>query len=515
MVNVSPNRETPSTASTIELITGTLTGNVRTHGSSTSYNGLDGTGIGIAILDSGVMKSHNAFKNSGGASRVQRNVNMLNATVANWITGVNGATSLAPGSAALNSYEAAIAADSATTQDRYGHGTHVASVAAGRYYASSASGIQDVSGVAPNANIYDVKVLNDSGGGTLSDALEGIEWVIYHAQDYNIQVMNLSLASSSTETWQTDPLCAAVRSATAAGITVVVAAGNYGQSSQNDEVYGAISSPGNDPSVITVGALNFHGTVARGDDTVNHFSSRGPTRGSYVDDTGAPVYDNLLKPDLVAPGNKIVGAAATSGSSLSWDYLASNNFGALVTPLSISRYNLRETQMLLSGTSIAAPAVAGAVALMLQANPGLTPPLIKAILQYSAQPIAGANLLQHGAGLLNVDGAVQLAKALRTDVKTAVEAGTMLPGTSLLASGKAQLVAHRLRGWQQRGQRRCAVHPLSSDLGPAHHLGQRGRAQTPGRVLVRQQHPVLHLPAELHGHGVLEPDPAHLRRRHG
>ena len=73
---------------------------------------------------------------------------------------------------------------------------------------------------------------------------------------------------------------------------------------------------------------------------------------------------------------------------------------------------------MLSGTSIAAPAVAGAVALMLQANPGLTPPLIKAILQYSAQPLAGYNLLQQGAGLLNVDGAVALAKALRTDVAT-------------------------------------------------------------------------------------------------
>ena len=93
-------------------------------------------------------------------------------------------------------------------------------------------------------------------------------------------------------------------------------------------------------------------------------------------------------------------------------------------------------RFLKSGTSVAAPAVSSAVALMLQANPGLTPPLIKAMLQYSAQPIAGANFLQQGAGLLNVDGAVRLAQALRTDLATAINAGTITAGASMLASGK-------------------------------------------------------------------------------
>ena len=78
-------------------------------------------------------------------------------------------------------------------------------------------------------------MLDDTGSGTLSDVLEGIEWVIYHAQEYNIRVMNLSLAAQSTESWQTDPLCVAVRSAAAAGITVVVAAGNFGKSSAGGE----------------------------------------------------------------------------------------------------------------------------------------------------------------------------------------------------------------------------------------------------------------------------------------
>ncbi|HEY8706835.1 MAG TPA: S8 family serine peptidase, partial [Burkholderiaceae bacterium] len=438
VVSVTPNRATHRTASSLEFISGALTGgNVRTNSTKTSYSGLDGSGVGIAVLDSGVMKAHDAFLDYNGVTRVKRNVNMLNATLASWTTGVDSASSLMPGSTALANYEQAIANDNAATQDGYGHGTHVASVAAGRarYYAS---GTPDTTGIAPNANIYDVKVLGDSGAGTLSDALEGIQWVIYHAKEYNIRVLNVSLASNSTQTWQTDPLCIAVRSATAAGITVVVAAGNFGTTPLGQEVYGTISSPGNEPSAITVGAVNFHGTVGRGDDTVDFFSSRGPTRSSYVNASGVPVVDNLLKPDLVAPGNRIVGAAATTASSSSpnWNFLAKNYASYLVTPLGIMQ-KYPETQMIMSGTSIAAPAVSGAVALLLQANPGLTPPLIKAILQYSAQPLPNSNLLEQGAGALNVDGAVVLAKALRTDLATAINAGTIAAGDGMLADNRS------------------------------------------------------------------------------
>ena len=280
VLSVSPNRLTQRSVSTVESITGSVGGNVRSYSATGVYSGLDGSGVGIAILDSGVMADHRSLRN-GSTYRVRTSVNMLNTNLANWATGTGSATSLAPGSTELATYEAAINSDNDDVQDPYGHGTHVASVAAGRYYTPGLNtNAREISGVAPNASVHDVRVLNGQGFGTLSDALEGIQWVIYHAREYNIRVLNVSLAASSTESWQTDPLCVAVRSASAAGITVVVAAGNFGRNTSNIETYGRISSPGNDPSVITVGSANTKGTIARGDDSINNFSSRGPSRGS-------------------------------------------------------------------------------------------------------------------------------------------------------------------------------------------------------------------------------------------
>src|SRR5439155_11629010 len=261
---------------------------------------------------------------------------------------------------------------SLTLPDPYGHGTHVAAAAAG----SAAYQWPDTTGVAPNASLYDLRVLDDKGVGNLADVIAGIDWVTQHARLLNIRVMNLSLAAGSTESFITDPLARAARAAVATGIVVVVAAGNAGKTADGREVYGAVGSPGHDPSVITVGAANLHGSAARSDDTVTGFSSRGPTRGRTTLAGGERWIDNLLKPDLVAPGNRIVGALAANvlGTRDSWNLLVTTYPQLALVPGAAQAPN--QTLMELSGTSVAAPVVAGAAALMLQVNPGLTPPLI-------------------------------------------------------------------------------------------------------------------------------------------
>jgi serine protease AprX len=193
-----------------------------------------------------------------------------------------------------------------SNKDGYGHGSHVAGTAAGRNEGGYNSAGFD--GVAPNANLIDVRVLDGRGLGQVSDVIAGIDWVLSNRASRNIRVMNLSLGAASSESWVTDPLCRAVRQAAGAGITVVAAAGNYGRTELGVERYGSITAPGNDPSVITVGAANTHQTDARSDDSVTYFSSRGPTRGYSVDAAGTRRHDNLLKPDLLAPGNRVVAA---------------------------------------------------------------------------------------------------------------------------------------------------------------------------------------------------------------
>ena len=154
VASVSPNRDIVRTASSLEAVTGVLTSNVRTASTKTSYSGLDGSGIGIAVLDSGVMKSHYAFNGATGASRVRRSVNMLNANVADFTAGTDTSKSFMPGSSQGAAFAAAIANDSTVFADQYGHGTHVAAVAAGRAQFYGA-GTPDTTGMAPGADNYD------------------------------------------------------------------------------------------------------------------------------------------------------------------------------------------------------------------------------------------------------------------------------------------------------------------------------------------------------------------------
>ena len=200
----------------------------------------------------------------------------------------------------------------------------------------------------------------------------------------------MSVASGVFESYKRDPLTQAARRAFDAGIVVVASAGNLGQNDEGQVQFGGITSPGNSPWVLTVGASTHQGTARRSDDAIAEFSSRGPTWIDFV-----------AKPDLVAPGIGIESSAAPNSTlaALYASYLVGTPSASGVKPY-----------LSLSGTSMAAPVVAGTVALMLEANPELTPNAVKAILQYTAERKDGESPLAQGAGMLNALGAVRLAR---------------------------------------------------------------------------------------------------------
>src|SRR5712691_5457973 len=351
----------------------------------TTTTGLDGTGVGIAVLDSGIYTGHKSFLDKN---------NHLRVVVSQDFTG------------------------EARTDDPYGHGTHVASIAAGNGRIATAKYI----GIAPNASIINLRVLNSGGVGSTSGVLSALDWVATNRTLYNIRVVNMSLGMPAVDSYRNDPVCRAVRGLVNAGMVVVAAAGNNGVDSNGHKVYGHIHSPGNEPSALTVGASNTFGTDARKDDGVASYSSRGPTRSYWTDAAGLKHYDNLVKPDLVAPGNKLIDAEAVD------NFLVTQN-----PQLDAAVSNLDECKMMyLSGTSMATPVAAGAAALMLETNPTLTPNMVKALLMYAAQPLPGFNMFEQGAGQINIEGAVRLATLLRTDLSAGTPLGDPLLRTSEL-----------------------------------------------------------------------------------
>src|SRR5713226_4045682 len=204
--------------------------------------------------------------------------------------------------------------------------------------------------------------------------------MIQNRERYNIRVVNMSLSMPVRESFHTDPLCKAVELAVRSGIVVVCSSGNLGRtdvitgynadgSAIYQLAYGAVGSPGNSPYVITVGATDSHETVRRSDDTVASFSSKGPTR-----------FDHLVKPDIVAPGRRIVAPMSQENPTFGTQYP-----NRVVQPVGTGARP--HTYFNYSGTSFAAPVVSGIVALMLQANKSLTPALVKAVLARSAQEL--------------------------------------------------------------------------------------------------------------------------------
>ena len=303
--------------------------------------GVNGKGIGIALVDSGV-SAHKAL-----GTRVVAKVNF-----------VTGETNAA---------------------DEFGHGTHIAGIITGDASAATYVTKSYAGGVAPGAHVVSVRVLRDDGTGLTSDVIAGINWVIANKAKYNIRVINLSLGHTVMEPAATDPLCEAVKRAFQAGIVVVASAGNRGKTDNGTPILGGVTSPGNSPYAITVGALNTWNTVSRSDDSVTTYSSRGPTR-----------YDLAVKPDVVAPGNKVV-SLETAGSYITRRYPATHVAGS-----GTNGY------MRLSGTSMATGVVSGGVALLLQGKPGLTPLQVKMLLQTGSSYLAEDGLIAGGAGSVNL-----------------------------------------------------------------------------------------------------------------
>jgi subtilisin family serine protease len=322
--------------------------------------GYTGAGVGIAVIDSGIANWHDDLTNTS-----TKLYPYGNQRVAKFVDFVNGQT---------------------LPYDDNGHGTHVSGIIAGNGYDS----LGQKSGIAPSASLISLKVLDANGNGTISNIIAALNWIAANAQTYNIRVVNMSVGAMIRESYFTDPLTVAVKKVTDKGITVVAAAGNLGKNANGQEQFGGITAPGNAPWVLTVGASSTMGTPSRLDDTLGDYSSRGPT---YL--------DFIAKPDLVAPGTGTISLAAPGST------FYTTKLQYLVSGL---RPTANQPYLALTGTSMAAPVVSGTVALMLQANPSLTPNLIKAILQYTAQVYPGYKPLEQGAGFLNSLGAVQLAR---------------------------------------------------------------------------------------------------------
>lgn len=337
--------------------------------------GYTGQGIGVAVIDSGILKDDNLGSNTHGPVYTE------DFTVPGGLT-KDGKPASKPASYGL---------------DWFGHGQHIAGIIASNGKSSNCADCsQTFVGIAPNAALVNLKVLDTNGEGTDSSVIAAINRAIQLKDMYNIRVMNLSLGRPVYESYTNDPLCQAVEAAWKAGIAVIVSAGNDGRDdSFGNDGYGTINAPGNDPYVITVGAMRSMGTASRSDDLIASYSSKGPT-----------MVDHIVKPDILAPGNQIVSLLAPHGTL---PLSAPQNIPALASyqnkwhkleviptqpdydptssdqPPAVKVGGGYSTQyFILSGTSMATAVVSGAAADLIQANPSLTPDQVKLLLMRTA-----------------------------------------------------------------------------------------------------------------------------------
>ncbi len=341
-VGPQPNAAPPDPPTSPDQVSGVYPQVVRA--TQVWQQGITGGGVTVAILDSGIAED---------ADLVQPDNRLL---------------------ASVNF------ADERLTSDPGGHGTHIAGIVAGN--GSNSGG--EFTGIAPQANVVDVRVLGSTGSGRISSVVRGIEWVLAHRTAYNIRVINLSFGAPATLPYRADPMSAAVEIAWRRGLVVVAASGNGGPDRDT------VVTPGIDPYAITVGATDDRGTIGRDDDLLAWFSAWGSA-------------DSNAKPDLVAPGRRIV-SLRVPGSALD-----------VLFPDRVVVAQNGATYFRLTGTSMATAVVSGAAALLLQRRPTLTPDQVKALLVGTTQPYgedSGQVLpdpIADGSGLLDAYAAVNTA----------------------------------------------------------------------------------------------------------
>ena len=246
--------------------------------------------------------------------------------------------------------------------DGRGHGTFVAGIAAGS--------APDMAGAAPGAKLVSLDVMDDHGMARTSDVIAAADWIYQNRQAFNIRVVNLSLHSTTPSNFTKDPLDKAVEKLWFSGVTVVVASGNYGHS---EGPSGVPFAPGNDPFVITVGAVDLEGSPSVRHHDIADWSAYGYTK------------DGFRKPELAAAGRYMIGPVPATAT----------------LPLERADHVVAPGYMRLSGTSFAAPIVAGASAQILARHPTFTPDQIKGVLMLRARFVPEAPVGSAGVGELN------------------------------------------------------------------------------------------------------------------